>query len=463
MSGEYPFGDEFQKKLLAMYIRQPQQASGLIEPAYFTNPIHAEIARLVSQLRDRANLRDGTLSRHTLYEIVRGVLGRKRAELWPAFRKTIRSVWRDHLEEAVVLREQALAFARERLWREALVEGEKDINAGHFENALRRFDKLRSIGAERDLGIEYWKDPTSPDRWREDRIGQIPTFYLPTLDRMMGGGPGGGELAVVLGKGKAGKSTFLGMVARGALWHGKNIALATGELSAKKYRKRLDASITGYSNEALMRFARHLDEDKRKLSRELRHHMERALHRMSAMHSQLKGHLFIKQWPTNKGKIRDIERWMDEIERERGIKLDMLVVDYIRVFKPNERYEDHRLNIGQVTLDLRGVAVERNIPVWTAQQSRRSSYTKTTLDPSDIAEDISQFWTLDFLIAFCQSSDEEAKGDPPGKEFRWGRKPKPQEARVYLLSARDVMSGGMIPVNIWRDTFEIRQVDRKRV
>lgn len=147
MPQEYLFGEEFQKKLLVLFVRRPQQAEGLVEPAYFTNSIHAEIARLVSQLRERNHNHKLKISRHSLYEIVRSTLGKKRANLWDVYRKTVKSLWKESVDDEPILREQALAFARERRWREALVQGERDVNAGHYENALRRFEKLRELNA----------------------------------------------------------------------------------------------------------------------------------------------------------------------------------------------------------------------------------------------------------------------------------------------------------------------------
>src|SRR5690348_6968064 len=76
---EYPFGKEFQTKLLALFVRRPQQVDGIVEPHYFSNPIHAEIARLVFEVRERnPNLR--RVARRDLYEVVRSHLGRKRSE-----------------------------------------------------------------------------------------------------------------------------------------------------------------------------------------------------------------------------------------------------------------------------------------------------------------------------------------------------------------------------------------------
>jgi hypothetical protein len=94
-------------------------------------------------------------------------------------------------------------------------------------------------------------------------------------------------------------------------------------------------------------------------------------------------------------------------------------------------------------MDLRGLAVERDIPVWTASQTNRAALNKERVGPEDIAEDISQFWTLDFMIALCQTKAEEAL--------------KPQRARLLVMAARDVGMGKTIPIFIDRNTFRVWQ------
>lgn len=446
----YAFGEEFQKKLLALYLREPQKAMGIVEPAYFTDTISKDIARLAKEVMTDRDKKEIKLSRETMYTIVKGFLGKKRKDLWRPYRKVIRAAYKEELLDQPIVLNQALSFAKEQKFRQALIEAEKDVNNRQFGKAIQRFDTLKGFGSERDLGVDYWKELES-SRWREDREGTIGTFFLKTLDRMMEGGLAAGELAVIEGGGKVGKTTMLARFAAGALWQKKNVAIATGELSAKKYRKRIDSMITGVPYWKLSRYAKNEAEHHTKnSSRKIR----KILKRIAYAHRQLKGNLFIKQWPTNKGTVGDIENWLDQLE-EHGTKIDVLFVDYIRTFKPNERFDGQTEKMGLVAMDLRGLAGSKHIPVWTAAQTKRASLEKEHIGPEDLAEDISIFWTLDFLIAISQTKAE--RGEEADR-----KKGKPEKARLYLTSARDVGSGGTIDLELWRDTFTVRELERKK-
>lgn len=444
MPKEYQYGEAFQQKLLAMYVREPQATQGVIEPAYFSNPMHVDIARLTKEIYAKHKYSEVKLSRATLLAIVKGYLGKKRRDIWPGYRKVVKDLFTEKLRDRAVVLTQALGFAKIEKFRKALVDAEKDVNAGKFGYAIQRFDKLKDFGTETDLGVEYWNDPTDPSRWIEDRRKIVSTFYIPTLDDAMEGGLGAGELGIILGGGKVGKTTMLGRFAGGALWQGKNVAIATGELSASKYRKRIDAMVTATPTWKLTQLAK-VDDEKSEMMKKL----QRVQNRMLQARGHMKGSLWIKQWPTGKGRVSDISLWLDKLAQN-GCEIDILFVDYIRTFRPDDRFDEHRLSIGQVCMDLRGLAIEKDIPVWTASQTNRAALSKERIGPEDFAEDISQFWTLDFLIALCQTKAEENL--------------KPQQGRLYLTAARDVGRGAIVEVKIDRNTFRVweKSGNRKR-
>lgn len=425
----------FQRRALALLIREPASVYHIVEPEYFTDPILLDIARTVKTVYEKHDVHEVRISRATLWMLLKSSLGKSKQGLYSAYRITLRKLYQDSIRDKDIVVDQVLQFARSRRYHDALIAAEQDVSVGRYDAVHQRIDGLKGFGKDNDLGIQYWGDIGSRDRYRDDRSGIVPTLYFPRLDKMMGGGPGAGELVVVLGVGKVGKTTLLGRVATGALWKAKNVAIASGELSARKYRKRIDVAITGIQPETWMR------PWKMRHGTRLRW-LDRVQKDLRGLHRQMKGELYIKQFPTGKGTPAAIEVWLDQLA-EAGTKIDILVVDYLFTFSPNIRTKERRINIGQLAVELRGIAVERGIPVWTASQGNRAALTKKRLYPQDLAEDISIFWTLDFLLALCQSKDE-AEMDPP-------------RGRIYLTSARDVGHGGVVQVTMDQTRYRITE------
>ena len=427
----YPWGENFQLRLLALLVREPEKALGVVEPEYFTSPILTEIARITKEAMPE-NRHFSPVSRTTLRALVKAGLGSKKRETWPVYRRTISRVFRVSLQDKEILFRQALEYARESKHRKALVQAEKDISAHKYELAYKRIQEARTFGKDTDLGIRYWEgiDEKNLDkfseRWLLDRENLAKTGFK-NLDRSMGGGLGGGEFAIALAGGKVGKTTLLANISANCLHQRKNVAIASGELSGLKYRRRIDALLTDVKADSLVQNAARVRDKLRYIRRLAR------------------GELYIKQFPTGKASVEDIERWLDDLE-ENEISIDMLAVDYILIFQPKLKQKERRFTVGQTAVELRGIAVERNIPVWTATQSNRAALHKVRLYPQDLAEDISQFWTVDFLIAVCQT--------------KWEAEHKPDSfARMYIAAARDVGAGARTKIAINRETYKIREED----
>lgn len=439
MADEYQWGESFQKKLLAWYIKEPRVAHPIVEPFYFTSPMFVDICRIVKEevveKQERGLI---SISKASLSVLVKDYLGKRRADVWPLYKRIVRDVFEEKLEDVFVIRTKATKFAKDQKYRKALVDSERDINEGNFEKVLRRMDALKSLQSTKNLGINYWENIRDPHRWLDDRRNIVGTHFLPSLDRKMGGGLGGGELGIILAPAKKGKTTLLARFAAGGLWQGKNVAIATGELSKEKYRKRIDSQVTGIPANKLTAASYH-----EATSKKLRKLLRTGRKRLRLSHGQMKGNLHIQQWATGKGTAEDISLWLDDVEDEFGYKIDALYVDYLRVFSPTQKFDEHRLSLGQVAIDLRGIATERDIPVWTGTQTNRPGLKKSKFDGGDIAEDISQLFTTDVMLALCQT-DEEAEQ-------------KPELARIYLMYARDMAMGGMVNVEMARDTFTVKE------
>lgn len=142
MSQEYQSDAGTQFALLALYVRRPKRVAAYIQPQYFPNEVHMEIARVVQS--NRAKHPHDRISKATLRTLVKQELGKRRADLWPMYKKTISKIFADRLDARDTMTEIAQNFARERESRAALVKAEEYLNVGDFDRFGACFDKLRA-------------------------------------------------------------------------------------------------------------------------------------------------------------------------------------------------------------------------------------------------------------------------------------------------------------------------------
>ena len=326
----------------------PSRVRRHIRGEYFTNPVCAEVANTLRKVYDQS--RDARVSRTTLSALLRPKVGE---ENWPTYREYLGRIFKLKITDKEVLADQAREFYIQRRYQSALIRAEEDVTHRRYELVQRRFAELRALEEEgQDLGLDYWEGIRSANRYKSGRTGMIPTG-LKELDKHLQGGLAEGELGIVLAGGKVGKTMLLANLAVAGLKDGKAVAIATGELGQASYLHRIDGIITG------------LRVNKLRLLR------KEAQEKLLYAQRILKGSLHIKQFPTGKGSTADIEDWLDRLEAEKGREIDLLVVDYVFVFRPAIASTERRINIGQVGVELRGIATARQIPVWTASQTNR--------------------------------------------------------------------------------------------
>ena len=107
---EYEYSEGFQRKLLALYVSDPQATHGIVEPKFFTYPIHVDIARLVKETYESHNKSEVQISRPTLLAIVKEFLGKKRREVWPGYRKEIRELFSENGSDRRIVLQHAVGF-----------------------------------------------------------------------------------------------------------------------------------------------------------------------------------------------------------------------------------------------------------------------------------------------------------------------------------------------------------------
>jgi hypothetical protein len=129
--------------------------------------------------------------------------------------------------------------------------------------------------------------------------------------------------------------------------------------------------------------------------------------------------LYVKEFPTRSITVEDLEVWLDELEETEHVVPDVLLVDYMDLFKMDA--DRIRVDTGLVGQSLRGIAGKRGCAVVTASQSNRSSANSQWVREDMVAEDWSKIMTSDTVLTYSQTPDERALG----------------LARLFVSNARD--------------------------
>ena len=134
----YEYGDAFQVRLLAAYVKRHEKFASVVEPAFFTHPVHVDIARVVRDAFAHQDDKKLRLAKSTLKELVRSSLRERSArirEIWPPYRPVIRRIFKIPMTDAEILRAQAADFAKETdVWssRSAIIiEHPSNARSGH--------------------------------------------------------------------------------------------------------------------------------------------------------------------------------------------------------------------------------------------------------------------------------------------------------------------------------------------
>ena len=139
--------------------------------------------------------------------------------------------------------------------------------------------------------------------------------------------------------------------------------------------------------------------------------------------------LLIKEFPSGTLTIPMLNAFLDVMERTQGFKPDLLIVDYPKLMKLDQR--NYRLDLGRIMIELRGIAVARNIAVTTVMQGSKKAATAHVVTSTMASEDYSMVGTADTIITYSQTPQEKKIG----------------LARILVDSARDAADAYLVMIS----------------
>ena len=280
------------------------------------------------------------------------------------------------------IKDQALDFCKNQEIKRAILASVELLKNGDYEGIKAKVDGALKAGADKDIGHDYM---TSIEERYTDAVRDVQATPWEVINELTDGGLGRGELGVMVAPAGIGKSWALMNVGADAVKKGKTVLHYTLELNEAYVGLRYDSVITGIANQNL----KHYQED------------------IKEQLSKLNGELIIKHYPTKTISVMGLRSHVEKCIMQ-GKKPDVFIVDYADLLRGHGQEKRHELE--GIYEDLRGMAGEYEIPVWTASQANRSALEEDIIDASKISESYGKVMVADFVLSLSRKVQDKLSG-----------------------------------------------------
>lgn len=272
----------------------------------------------------------------------------------------------------------------------SIVEGsEKKLDKNAIPAILE--DAL-SVGFNTNIGSDYLDDWERRYEYYTSTEVRL-LFPLEALNKLSNGGLPPKTLNCFLAGSNVGKSALMCYLAGEWLKQGKNVLYVTLEMSEEAIQERIDANLLDCKTDDLKNPTLSRDWFKDKVKK---------------LKEKTLGRLFVKEYPTAGAHVGHIKSLCKELEQKKKFKPDVIIVDYINIMC-SSRYRSGNVNsytiVKSIAEELRGLAVELNIPIVTATQTNRDGMTSQSPDMTSTSESIGLPQTVDWFAAIVTNED----------------------------------------------------------
>ena len=297
--------------------------------------------------------------------------------------ENLKEVFR-HLESPDLdfIEDKALDFFKNQTLKNAIIQSVDIMESkGDFEQIKRLVDDALNAGTERNIGHEYIEH--IEDRYSETARTTVPTGW-DVIDDLTQGGLGGGELGVIVAPAGVGKTWVLAAIGANSMKKGRHIVHYSLELNEAYVGLRYDSIFSGVE------------------SQNLKYHKEEVMEKLF----NLKGNLTIKYYPTRACTVNTLSAHLKKVTTF-GNKVDMVLVDYADIMRDVSKAQEMRHALGNIYEDLRGLAGELQVPIWTASQANRSALDEDVIEATKVAESYAKVMTADFVVSLSRKIEDK--------------------------------------------------------
>ena len=312
-------------------------------------------------------------------------------------------------------------FCKDRAVYNAVLKGIKIIDGKDKQHTPEAIPSILSdalaVSFDTHIGHDYLNQ--TDDRFEyyhrtEERL----KFDLTYFNRITKGGLPPKTLNVALAGTGVGKSLFMCHVAANMISQGRNVLYITLEMAEERIAERIDANLLDVTIDELYDMPKKYYNDK-----------------IKTMQNKVNGQLIIKEYPTASAHTGHFKSLMDELALKKSFKPDIVFIDYLNICS-SARFKGGNISsyfyIKAIAEELRGLAVEFDVPIFSATQTTRTGFVSTDIGLEDTSESFGLPATADFMFALMSNEELEALGQMKVKQLK-NRYNDPSTNRSFIV------------------------------
>ena len=262
-----------------------------------------------------------------------------------------------------------------------------------------------AVSFDNHIGHDYLEDYEERYEFYHRTEDKIP-FDLEFFNKITKGGLPNKTLNIALAGTGVGKSLFMCHVASSALLQGKNVLYITLEMAEEKIAERIDSNLLNCDIQNLNQLPKMMYDNK-----------------VTSIAKKTEGKLIVKEYPTASAHCGHFKSLLNELAMKKSFKPDIIFIDYLNIcassrFKGNAGNVNSYSYIKAIAEELRGLAVEANLPIVSATQTTRSGFASSDIDLTDTSESFGLPATADLMFALISSEELEGLGQIMVKQLK---------------------------------------------
>jgi len=261
-----------------------------------------------------------------------------------------------------------------------------------------------AVSFDTHIGHDYIED--AEERYDfYHRVEKKVPFDLEYFNTITGGGTPQKTLNIIMAGTGVGKSLFLCHHAANCLTQNQNVLYITCEMAEERIAERIDANL----------FDMTID-DVQDLPRQMYYK------KLEGFKTHLKGKLIVKEYPTATANVNHFRALLDELWMKKQFKPDIIFIDYLNICASARLKNGSNVNsytyIKAIAEELRGMAVERSVPIFSATQVNRTGFNNSDVGLEDTSESFGLPATADFMIALISTEELEENNQIMVKQLK---------------------------------------------